>query len=377
MGAFFCSNFKGDRVEKMFGLFGGGKKKDFDVSVNGGVAKFTVKAGDNLLKAALDNGVAWPHDCRVGSCGSCKAIVKSGKIKALTDFSYVLDGDQLKSGTVLACQTALKSDLDIEVELGEEIATEMLSINGTISQVVDLTHDIKELVVSTDTAFTRAMLAGQYAEIEVEGVSDPRSYSFAKAPSNENDGEFTFYIRHVPGGAFTDWLFAEDRTGTAIKLNAPFGQFYHRPDDSMMVCMAGGSGMSAIKSLLEACVNDQVERDCIYLFGARTLKDLYCADEMEKIKSSWNKNFKFDYIPVLSADQDSDWTGPKGYVTDYFKQEYMDNSSMNLSNAQGYLCGPPAMIDSAIELLKSGGIQEESIYYDKFLDASSIPGGRK
>lgn len=360
----------------MFGLFGGGKKKDFDVKVNDGAATFTVKAGDNLLKAALENGVAWPHDCRVGSCGSCKAVVKTGKFKALTDFSYVLDGDQLKAGTVLACQTALKSDLEVEVELGEETATEMLSVDGAISHINDLTHDIKEIVVKTDTSFSRAMLAGQYAEIEVEGVSAPRSYSFAKAPENEANGEFTFYIRHVPGGAFTDWLFEEDRTGTAIKLNAPFGQFYHRPEQSIMVCMAGGSGMSAIKSLLEACVNEQVERDCIYLFGARTEKDLYCDDEMAQIKDRWNKNFKFDYVPVLSADEDSNWNGPRGYVTDYFKQQYLDNSSMDLNQAQGYLCGPPAMIDSAIELLKSGGIEEESIYYDKFLDASSIPGGR-
>ena len=54
----------------------------------------------------------------------------------------------------------------------------------------------------------------------------------------------------------------------------------------------------------------------------------------------------------------------------------MDTSVLDLNGAQGYLCGPPPMIDSAIELLKSGGIDEESIYYDKFLDASSIPGGR-
>jgi NAD(P)H-flavin reductase/ferredoxin len=360
----------------MFGLFGG-KKKDYEVSVNNGAATFTVKAGDNLLKAALESGIAWPHDCRVGSCGSCACTITSGKIKQLTDFSYVLDGDQLKSGMALACQAALKSDLQVEVELGEEIATEMLSVKGSIERVIDLTHDIKELVFKADDVnFDREMLAGQYAEILVEGVSDPRSYSFAKAPNNENPGEFTFYIRHVPGGAFTDWLFAENRVGTAMSLNAPYGQFYHRPDDSMMVCMAGGSGMSAIKSLLEACVEDQVQRNCIYLFGARTEDDLYCAEDMEKIKAGWNKDFTFDYVPVLSADEGSNWTGPKGYVTDYFQQNYIDNSALDINNAQGYLCGPPAMIDSAIELLKSGGIAEESIYYDKFLDASSIPGGR-
>lgn len=360
----------------MFGLFGN-KKQDHVASVNNGVAKITVKAGENLLKAALGAGLAWPHDCRVGSCGSCKCVVKKGKIKALTDFSYVLDGDQLKAGTVLACQSVLKSYIEVEVEMSDAPATQLLQLKGKIAQVNQLTHDIKELVIKCDTSFKREMMAGQYAEISVKDISTPRSYSFAKAPRNEKDREFSFYIRRVPGGEFTEWLFAEDRVGTEVSVAAPYGQFYHRSSSSQMVCMAGGSGMSAIKAILEECVLEQVERDCIFLFGAQTEKDLYCDAEMQQIKEKWHKGYKFEYVTVLSAlPEGASWAGPTGYVTDYFKQTYMDTSSINLKDAQGYLCGPPPMIDSAIELLKSGGIDEDSIYYDKFLDASSIPGGR-
>ena len=360
----------------MFGLFGN-KKKDFTATINGGEATITVKAGDNLLKAGLEAGLAWPHDCRVGSCGTCKCVIKKGKIKPLTDFSYVLDGDQLKAGTALACQTALKSDIEVEVEMGEAPATQLLQLEGVISNVRDLTHDIKELTIKCEGNFDRDMMAGQYAEISVVDVKGARSYSFAKAPRNESNGEFSFYIRKVPGGEFTEWLFAQDRTGTKVNLGAPYGQFYHRPLGSQMVCMAGGSGMSAIKAILEECVLEQAERDCIFLFGAQTEKDLYCDEDMQRIKEQWNKNHTFEYVKVLSADEDgSGWTGPTGYVTDYFKEAYMNTSAIDLNNAQGYLCGPPPMIDSAIELLKSGGIAEESIYYDKFLDASSIPGGR-
>ena len=360
----------------MFGLFGN-KKKDFTATVNGGAASFEVKAGDNLLKAALAAGVSWPHDCRVGSCGACAAVVKKGKIKALTDFSYVLDGEQLKAGTVLACQCVLRGDIEVEVELADMPETEMIEANGTISKVTDLTYDIKELVVSCDKDIPREMLAGQYAEIEVEGVAPARSYSFAKAPTNENTTDFTFFIRHVKGGAFTDWLFESDRVGTAIKLSAPYGQFYRREETSQMVCIAGGSGMSAIKSILEDCVINKVQRNCVYLFGARTQNDLYCASVMQEIKNNWHPDYTFEYIPVLSGEpEESNWSGPTGYVTDYFQDNFVKTESMDLNNAQGYLCGPPPMIDSAIELLTAAGINEESIYFDKFLDASSKPGSR-
>ena len=360
----------------MFGLFGN-KKQEHTANINNGEATVTVKAGDNLLKAALEAGLAWPHDCRVGSCGTCKCVIKKGKIKALTDFSYVLDGDQLKAGTALACQTVLKSDIEVEVEMGDAPATELLQLEGSIARVNDLTYDIKELVVKCDGEFDRNMMAGQYAEISVNDISTPRSYSFAKSPRNENKNEFSFYIRKVPGGEFTEWLYAEDRVGTSVNLAAPYGQFYHRPASSQMVCMAGGSGMSAIKAILEECVLEQTERNCIYLFGAQAERDLYCQEEMQRIKEQWHKDYTFEFVEVLSADiEGSSWTGPTGFVTDYFKQSYIDTSALDLKDAQGYLCGPPPMIDAAIKLLVSGGIDEESIYYDKFLDASSIPGGR-
>jgi CDP-4-dehydro-6-deoxyglucose reductase len=97
-------------------MFGLGKKKDFTATIVNTGQSFEVKGGINLLQAALNAGIEWPHDCRVGSCGSCRAIIKSGKVKPLNDFSYVLDGEQLKSGMVLACQSRLQSDVEVEVD---------------------------------------------------------------------------------------------------------------------------------------------------------------------------------------------------------------------------------------------------------------------
>ena len=98
----------------MFGLFT--KKKDYDATVNS-TETITVKAGENLLKTALDAGLAWPHDCRVGSCGTCKCKLVVGKITPTSDFAYTLEADELQDGYILACQTRLKKDIKVEVEL--------------------------------------------------------------------------------------------------------------------------------------------------------------------------------------------------------------------------------------------------------------------
>ena len=89
-------------------MFGFGKKKGpQEVSLNSDQFKFEVEPEQNVLDAALKAGVAFPHDCRVGSCGSCACKLTKGKIKPTADFSYVLDGDQLKDGMILNSNACL------------------------------------------------------------------------------------------------------------------------------------------------------------------------------------------------------------------------------------------------------------------------------
>jgi ferredoxin len=98
----------------MFGLFE--KKKDYTATINSS-EDIIVKVGDNLLKTALEADLPWPHDCRVGSCGKCKCKLVDGKITPTSDFAYTLEAEDLQNGYILACQTRLKKNIKVEVEL--------------------------------------------------------------------------------------------------------------------------------------------------------------------------------------------------------------------------------------------------------------------
>ncbi len=97
------------------------KKKPgkFNVTIANTGQTFEVEGKINLLQAALNAGIKWPHDCRVGSCGTCRCILKEGKIKPLNDFSYVLDKEQTDKGMILACQSRLTSDITVEVDFDQ------------------------------------------------------------------------------------------------------------------------------------------------------------------------------------------------------------------------------------------------------------------
>ncbi len=67
-------------------------------------------------------------------------------------------------------------------------------------------------------------------------------------------------------------------------------------------------------------------------------------------------------MPALSeADPDEPWDGEVGLITDIVKAHETD-----LSEADSYVCGPPPMVEAAMDVLGDLGAPEKNIYYDKF-----------
>ncbi|CAN92528.1 putative oxidoreductase [Sorangium cellulosum So ce56] len=84
-----------------------------------------------------------------------------------------------------------------------------------------------------------------------------------------------------------------------------------------------------------------------------------------KIEERWRGRFAF--VPVLSQEPEgSSWTGRKGHVTDYVREVAVAHA-----DRAAYLCGPPGMIDAALEVLR-GTIPPDHLHCDKFLDRGSI-----
>ena len=354
----------------LFDLF---KKHDRYANLEPGGQKLLVPAGEKLLNAALDAGIAWPHDCRVGSCGKCRCVLKQGKIKPLADFSYTLDGNEITQGTILACQSQLKTDIVVELNVDHTTASAPAEkICGVIKRSEQLTHDIVEIEIELEENAFAGTLAGQYFEVSNDEIPVPRSYSLARRPLPDGMSSVVFTIRHVPGGEFTGWLFSKNRVGDPVTLRGPYGDFCLRPPRDRLLCIAGGSGLAPIIALIEQGINDKRTDPCVVLFGAKTQNDLYYIERLDELANQWLGEFQL--IPILSEEpSESNWQGARGLVTEQLKSV---TGRHGFVSDQAYLCGPPAMIDAAIAQLVHLNMPQENIYFDKFLDASSMPAGR-
>lgn len=312
-----------------------------------------------LLETLLGLGMDMPHDCKVGSCGTCRFRLIEGKVKELSPSALALEKEELDEGYRLACQAMPRSDLTIAANMSGARVQPVESYSARISGMPRLCPDIIGLTLETDRPVVFA--PGQYADLSVDAVDGARSYSFAFAPKAGSAQSLLFNIRHVPGGAFTDWLFSTDRVGETVCLSAPYGDFALRDSSAPMLCIAGGSGLAPIISILELQLEQGADRPVTLHYGARTQAHLYNLDVIARLKEAWNAPFEF--VPVLSEESDdSDWEGERGLVVDLIDRV------PGLSRHEAYLCGPPVMIDIAESRLLACGMDAGAISADRFLD---------
>ena len=344
----------------------------YALRVQGVTTTASAQPGDTLVKAGLRAGIQIPHLCLVGDCGSCRCQLVKGKVRLKRDVSHHIDVEALRQGHVLACQSEALSDVELVVPgLSPNAgATGCVRTQGVIKTQKLLTHDITELVLVLDHPIHYA--AGQYAQLTVPGnttlADEPRCYSFAEAPQKAAQHEVKFHVRLVKGGAFTEWLFAAEREATVIELRGPLGDFGVRDLSRAMVCIAGGTGLAPIKAMLEDLCRQGRGPDVILFFGARTQRDLYCLENIAALQADWPGPGRLLFIPVLSMEpQTSGWSGLTGHIPEHLA------SFCNVADSSFYLCGPPAMVDAHLRMLKAQ-VDKSHIAYDRFLDRASMEG---
>lgn len=325
-----------------------------------------VPAGKTVLEAALGQGIAFPHNCKVGTCGTCRYRLVSGKIGELTSSAMGLSAEHYQAGYRLACQSLPKGDLEVHVDTPLRRTIAVTEFGAAIASQRRLAHDVVELELQADTAVD--FRPGQYADLHVGDLGAARSYSFASPPDGRT---LRFHVRLVPGGQFSGWLLEQDRSGTRLTVRGPYGQFGLRAGNATLVCVAGGTGMAPIKCMLESMSAAERQRRVMLFFGARTSDDLYCLDTVDGLRAQWPGGF--DFVPVLSAQPaDKPWDGRRGMVTDHLAELITAGAG-----AEGYLCGPPPMVDAAEAALVRLGMPRDAIAADRFFtrgDAGSTSG---
>jgi propane monooxygenase reductase subunit len=321
-----------------------------------------VEEDETILNAAFRQGVMLMHGCKEGQCSACKSYLLDGETDMDRYSTFALADYEREEGYVLLCRLHAYSDLVIElVNYDEEVLRSGLPIRDVLAEVrliETLTADVRRLVLGLVEPTTLAFQAGQYVDLTIPGTDHTRSFSMANTPSA--GGILEFIIKMYPGGRFSSLLGGALGVGDRLQLRGPYGTCTLRSSSERdLVMVGGGAGMAPLLSLLRALAECGSGRQVHFYYGARARSDLFLLDDLAEIG---RRLPGFRFLPALSEPGvDDDWDGEVGMVTDVLERHEGD-----LRQLEAYLCGPPPMIDAALSVLETKGMEGSRIHFDKF-----------
>ncbi len=188
---------------------------------------------------------------------------------------------------------------------------------------------------------------GQYVSLALEGVG-VGLFAIASAP--HADARFEFLIK---GGSPLAEALRQLQPGSKVRVSLPAGKGFPiaRAEGKNLLLFATGSGISAIRSVIQSVLQNRSDYGQISLyFGARTPTAFAYQRELE----TWQRE-GIQVFRIVSRPGESRWKGLTGYIQSHL-------SELNVDNAVAFLSGQPAMVEEVTRALTQRGLPREDIY---------------
>jgi Na+-transporting NADH:ubiquinone oxidoreductase subunit F len=371
---------------------------DVTITING-EKEITVPAGGKLLQTLAAEKLFVPSACGGGgTCAQCRVKVHSGGGSILPTEESHITKREASCGDRLSCQVAVKQDMDIEVP--EEVFG-VKKWECTVRSNENVATFIKALTLDLPEGEDVNFRAGGYIQIEAPAhalkytefdveeeyrgdwdhfnlwqyesvVPEPieRAYSMANYPDER--GMIMLNVRvaspppgstGIPAGQMSSYIF-NLKPGDKVTISGPFGEFFARDTQKEMVFVGGGAGMAPMRShIFDQLKRLKSDRKISFWYGARSKKEMFFVEDFDTLAA---ENPNFDWHVALSDPQPGDdWDGYTGFIHNVLFEEFLKNHPAP-EDCEFYMCGPPIMNQSVINMLVDLGVDREDIMLDDF-----------
>ena len=221
---------------------------------------------------------------------------------------------------------------------------------------------------------------GQYLTIklDVPDRSRPviRTYSLSDYPQSQDYYRLSIKRESapkdldVPPGVASNFMHDRIQQGSVISCKPPSGKFYLDVEKQIpAVLMSNGVGITPMISMAKACAKDNPSRHIWFIHGARNGEYHACREEINALQKSY-PNLHIHYRYSRPGVEDEGKYHSKGYAD---KQLLADTIIPEIkqthngsSDAEYYLCGSPAFMDSIREGLEELNVPEDRVFFESF-----------
>ncbi|MCC6706025.1 MAG: phenylacetate-CoA oxygenase/reductase subunit PaaK [Gammaproteobacteria bacterium] len=237
----------------------------------------------------------------------------------------------------------------------------------TVAEVERETDDAVCVRFEVPTALrdTFAFRQGQYLTLRqtINGEDVRRSYSIC---SGVDDDALRVAIKHIEGGRFSAYANAELKVGDSLEVMPPEGRFtteLKADNDHNYLCIAAGSGITPILSIVKSILSREPRSHVTLLYGNQRVASIMFRDELERLKNRYMDRFQL--IHVLSK-ENREVDILNGRI-DNRKGAALCRNLLDLKAVDDFfLCGPEGMISEVSRGLRGAGVDEARIHYELF-----------
>jgi ferredoxin-NADP reductase len=211
-----------------------------------------------------------------------------------------------------------------------------------VADIIEETWDTKTFRLVGHSATLFSYKPGQFVTLTVNIDGEPvqRSYSVSSSPSRPHTLELT--IKRVPGGLVSNWMNDRVSLGDELKVRGPAGKFscFNYPSRKML-CIAGGSGITPIMSMLRWIVDTAADVDVVLLYSGRSPADFIFRKELETISARHN-GLRVIFTVTSSWTGTESWTG----LTGRCNKRMIELVAPEVHDRHVFLCGPKPFSDA-------------------------------
>lgn len=385
-----------------------------NITINGRDT-ISVGQGSSLLSTLAQEGIYLPSACGgKGSCGQCKLQVLEGGGEILDSEKGHFTRKQIKDHWRLGCQCKVKGDQKIQV------ADSVMGVKEWECTVIsnrNVASFIKEFKVQLPPGEHMDFEPGSYAQIKIPAydidydrdmdkslIGDlyvptwqkfgifglkqkndtptVRAYSMANYPDEGDIITLTVRIatppfkpkdqgpgfQDVPCGIASTYIFSL-KPGDKCTMSGPYGEFHpHYGTGREMIWVGGGAGMAPLRAQIMHMLKTLHVRDreMHYFYGARGIDEVFFLDDFLELEKEY-PNFHF-HLALDRPDPKADKLGVKytpGFIAPVMGDTYLKQHEAP-EDVEYYLCGPPMMAKTVLDLLHSLGVEDDMISFDNF-----------
>lgn len=196
-------------------------------------------------------------------------------------------------------------------------------------------------------------LAGQYILLNLGEKEHTRPLSLSECPE---ETDFLEISKRDTASPFCKRLQAL-KHGDEVRVTGPMGSFFADDTNRPLVLLAGGIGITPIRSLLKHLARKQSSRPITLIYGNENEDDMAFCPELEQLSLD-----NYHIVHVLHQPKAS-YTGYRGFITTDIIRDTVEAPEESFF----MISGPPGMVTAMLEQLRGIDVNEKNLRTDVFL----------